>query len=55
MGHDLITIVDGQDVAVAQVQAWGGWRQREEGEASEAKLWAFNEALIYFFRQHSLS
>lgn len=50
MGYDFIIIVDGQDVVVVQVQVWGGWRQREEGEVSEVKLWVFNEVLIYFFR-----
>lgn len=43
VGHDLITVIDGQDVAVAQVQAEG---QREGGVA---KLGAFNKLLIYFF------
>ena len=47
MGHDLITVVDGQDVAVAQIQAGGG--DREKTGVCEAKLSVFNMPLINFF------
>lgn len=47
MGHDLVSIVDGEDVAVAQIKAAGGDREKEG--VCEAKSWVFNMPWLHFF------
>lgn len=49
MGHDLVSIVDGEDVAVAQIKAAGGDREKEG--VCEAKSWVFNTPWLHFFFQ----
>ena len=52
MGHDLVTVVDGQDVTVAEVQAWGTERR---GGGLEKPSYRHSIRLLFFFRQHSFS